>query len=175
MKRISRRRFVGSAVAAASTEMVVPSHVLGLGGAKPPGERLNLAGVGIGGQGAHDLAQLSSENIVALCDVDAAHAAHVFKKYPKAVVYKDYRQMLEERKDIDGVVVATPDHLHAAIAAMAMRAGNHVYVQKPLTYSVHEARALARIARETKVVTQMGNQGHSGEGTRRIRDWIQAG
>jgi predicted dehydrogenase len=138
----------------------------------------------------------AGENVVALCDVDFPYcerqlagrlrppqgqtapnpeALKVKESYEKAAKFADYRKMLEERKDIDGVVIATPDHMHAAIAAMAMRAGKSVYVQKPLTYSVHEARALARIAKETKVVTQMGNQGHSGEGTRRIRDWIQAG
>jgi predicted dehydrogenase len=87
--------------------------------------------------------------------------------YRPAAKYADFRRMLERQRDVDAVVVATPDHLHAVIASAAMKAGKHVYVQKPLTYSVHEARALARTAADTKVVTQMGNQGHSMEGTRR--------
>src|SRR5437879_6412831 len=105
-QRVSRRRFLGGAAIASATFMVLPARVLGRGGSKPPSEKLNLAGIGIGGQGAHDLAELSSENIVALCDVDAVHAANTFKKYPRAKIYQDFRKMLDEQKDIDGVVVA---------------------------------------------------------------------
>jgi predicted dehydrogenase len=146
-----------------------------LDGNAPPSEKLNIAGVGVGGQGAHDLAQLQSENIVALCDVDARYAANTFKKYPNAKVYTDYRRMLEEQKDIDAVVVATPDHLHAVIAMAAMQLGKHVYCEKPLTHSVWEARQLTLAARKCKVATQMGNQGQASEETRRLCEMIWDG
>ena len=101
---------------------------------------------------------------MALCDVDHAYAAETFKKYPQAKVYSDYREMLDKEKGIDAVMIATPDHTHAVIAMEAMRRGKHVYCQKPLTHDVYEARMLAKAARETGVTTQMGIQGHSGEG-----------
>jgi len=145
--------------------MFVPRHVLGRG-SKSPNEKLNIAAVGIGGQGAQDLQQLSSENIVALCDVDAAHAGKVFEKYSKAKVYTDYRKMLEQQKDIDAVVVATPDHWHAFVSLAAIKMGKHVYCEKPLTHSVWEAQQIAQAARQHKVATQMGNQGQASEETR---------
>jgi len=114
-------------------------------------------------------------NIYALCDVDTEFAAHVFKGYPKAKVYQDYRRMLDEEKEIDAVVIGTPDHTHAVIAAYAMKMGKHVYVEKPLCKTVHECRRLAQIAEETNVVTQMGNQGHATEGSRKTVEWIQSG
>jgi predicted dehydrogenase len=169
---ISRRRFIRH-VAAASAPLLVSSHVLGrIANATPPSDKLNIAGIGIGGQGAHDLAQMESENIVALCDVDAEYAARTFDRYPKAKRYTDYRKMFEERTDIDAVVIATPDHLHACIAAAAMKLGKHVYCEKPLTHSVWEARQLAELAREHKVATQMGNQGQASEQTRRLCELI---
>jgi predicted dehydrogenase len=152
--------------------MIVPSHVLGLNGKTPPSAKLNIAGIGIGGQGASDLEQLSSENIVALCDVDANHAGHTFKKYPKAKVYTDFRKMLDEQKDIDAVMVATPDHLHAFVSMAAIKLGKHVYCEKPLTHSVWEARQIAQAAREHKVATQMGNQGQASDDTRRLCEYI---
>ncbi len=174
--KLSRRHFIAGTSAVFAAFMIVPSHVLGRGATKSPSEKLNLAGIGVGGQGASDLAQLESENIVALCDVDDAHAAHTFKRYPKAKTYRDYRKMLEEQKDIDAVVIATPDHQHAIIAMAAMRAGKHVYCEKPLTHTVWEARQLAKAAREHKVATQMGNQGQASEETRRLCEliWDQA-
>lgn len=199
--QISRRGFVVDlsriAVAAAVAPMIVPRHVLGRGH-RAPSDTLNVAIVGAGGMGMANWNELlkAGEQVVAICDVDlpfveralagrlrppqgqtspTPEALAIKASYEKAAKYADFRKMLEENRDIDAVVVATPDHMHAVIAAMAMRAGKHVYVQKPLTYSVHEARALARIAAESKVATQMGNQGHSMEGTRRIRDWIRAG
>jgi predicted dehydrogenase len=162
----------------------------------PQGRPLNVAVVGVGGMGMENMDQLirAGENIVAVCDVDfpyverslvarlrrrgdqaQAQARAVADAYHRAAKYDDYRQMLQRQTDIDGVVVATPDHLHAVIASAAMKAGKHVYVQKPLTYSVHEARHLARLAGETGVVTQMGNQGHSMDGTRRINELIASG
>jgi predicted dehydrogenase len=169
-KSISRRQFMGS-TAAAMAFTIVPSHVL----AQSPNEKLNIAGVGVGGMGQNNIRACESENIVALCDVDAKYAAAVFKKYPKARKWTDFRKMLDEQKDIDAVVVATPDHLHAVVAMAAMRRGKHVYVQKPLTRTVWEARMLTEAARKYKVKTQMGNQGHSSEEVRLICEWIQDG
>ena len=162
-KKISRRKFIGASAAVASGMMIVPRHVLGGRGYKPPSEQLNIAGIGIGGRGQGDLDEVSSENIVALCDVDHAYAGKVFAQYPKARKWTDYRKMLDEQKDIDAVVIATPDHTHAVITMAAMRAGKHVYCQKPLTHDVFEARRLAEAAQEAGVVTQMGIQGHSGQ------------
>ena len=173
-EHISRRRFVGAAGAGAALS-IVPSGVLGGAGRVAASEKLNIAGIGIGGMGKSNLRQLESENIVALCDVDQAYAAPVFKRYPKARVYSDYRKMLDEVKEIDAVLVATPDHTHAVISAEAMRRGKHVYCQKPLTHDVYEARMLAKIAKETGVTTQMGIQGHSQEGLRLISEWIWDG
>ncbi|MCX5771628.1 MAG: Gfo/Idh/MocA family oxidoreductase [Candidatus Hydrogenedentes bacterium] len=138
-------------------------------------DKLNIAGIGIGGRGKSNLEELDGENIVALCDVDEQYAAKVFAKYPKATRYKDYRVMLEKQKDIDAVMVATPDHTHAIISMAAIKAGKHVYCEKPLTRTLFEARKLAEAAREMKVATQMGIQGHSHEGVRQICEWILAG
>jgi predicted dehydrogenase len=114
-------------------------------------------------------------NIYALCDVDTGFAGHVFKGYPKAKVYQDFRKMLDNESEIDAVMIGTPDHTHAVIAAYAMRMGKHVYVEKPLCKTVYECRRLAEIAKETNVVTQMGNQGHATEGSRQTAEWIQSG
>ncbi len=201
-KEITRREFaVGAAKAVAAmaiAPMIVPRHVLGRGFVAPS-DTLNIASCGIGGMGMQNAAALlrGGQNIVAIADIDygyversierrfqnwegktaeeAADAERLRAAYGKATKYADFREMLQRQKDIDAVVVATPDHMHAQIAHMAMGMGKHVYVQKPLTYSVYEARLLARDAREHKVVTQMGNQGHSMEGTRRINEWIAAG
>ena len=170
-RTFSRRCFIQTA-AAASTALVLPRHVLGQTGAKAPGDKLNIAGIGIGGQGAHDLAQFEGHNIVALCDVDADYAGRTFERYPKARRHTDYRRMLEEQQDIDAVVIATPDHTHACIALAAMQAGKHVYCEKPLTHSVWEARRLSEAAREYNVATQMGNQGQASEQTRRLCEMI---
>ncbi len=125
--------------------------------------------------GKNNIERCETENIVALCDVDFAKAAEVFEKYPDAKRYKDFRVMLDEQKDIDAVIVATPDHTHAVVAMAAMERKKHVYVQKPLTHSVSEARLLTETARKHGVVTQMGNQGHSGEGARILCEWVQDG
>jgi predicted dehydrogenase len=178
VKHLTRRDFVkrGTVVAGASaTATIVSRHVLGGARHIAPSEKMNIAGVGIGGMGAGNLRNLESENIVALCDVDEKYAAATVKRYPGAKFYVDYRKMLDKQKDIDGVVIATPDHTHAVISMASMRAGKHVYCQKPLTHDVYEARVLARTAKETGVATQMGIQGHSGEGIRLICEWIWAG
>ncbi len=171
---LSRRDFVGAAAAVAAFT-VVPRHVLGGQGDTPPSGKLNIAGVGVGGMGQNNVAACAEENIVALCDVDTKYAAGVFKKYPNARMWTDFRKMLDEQKDIDAVIVATPDHLHAVVAMAAMQRGKHVYVQKPLTRTVWEARMLTEAARKYKVQTQMGNQGHSSEEVRLVCEWIQDG
>jgi predicted dehydrogenase len=171
--RVSRRTFVGAAAAGAFT--IVPRRVLGGPGNVPPSEKINIAGIGIGGMGRTNLKNLETENIVALCDVDQEFAAETFKRYPQAKVFKDFRVMLDQQRDIDGVVVATPDHTHAVISLAAIQAGKHVFCQKPLTHDVWEARRLAQAAKEARVATQMGIQGHSGEGARSLCEWIGAG
>ena len=170
----SRRRFLGAA-AATAVAAVIPRHVLGGPGQTPPSEKLTIAGVGVGGQGGWDIQQLSSQNIVALCDVDWDYAARTFKKYPQAKQYKDFREMLDKHKGIDAVVVGTPDHTHAVVSMAAIVRGKHVYCEKPLTRTVYEARALAKAAREHKVATQMGNQGMAFEGNRLINEWLWDG
>jgi predicted dehydrogenase len=155
-QHISRRGFL-AATATTAAVTIVPRHVLGGPRNIPPSEKLN------------------SENIVALCDVDHNYAAGTFKRYPKAKVYTDFRKMLDKQKDIDAVVIATPDHTHAVISMEAMRRGKHVYCQKPLTHDVYESRMLAKAAKETGVATQMGIQGHSDVGGRLICEWIWDG
>jgi predicted dehydrogenase len=140
-----------------------------------PNEKLNVAVIGFGGVGGSNISNCSDENIVAMCDLDLKRCAGTIKKFPKAELFTDFRKMLEKRKDIDGVIIATPDHSHAFIGMACMREGKHVYIQKPIAHSVFEARRLTEGAREFKVVSQMGNQGHSGEGIRQICEWIDAG
>jgi predicted dehydrogenase len=169
---ISRRAFVAGATAAATAVNIVPSRVFGQ---DAPSNKLNIAGVGVGGMGAGNLRACARENIVALCDVDSNYAAKTFRNYPNAKVYKDYRVMLEKQKDIDAVVIATPDHTHAAITMAAIQAGKHVFCQKPLTHTVYEARKITEAAREAGVQTQMGNQGHSSEHIRLLKEWVEDG
>jgi Oxidoreductase family, NAD-binding Rossmann fold/Oxidoreductase family, C-terminal alpha/beta domain len=138
-------------------------------------EKLNIAIVGYGGQGAGDARSCSTENIVALCDADEKIGANVRAQFPKAVYYQDFRKMLEKEKSIDALNISVPDHLHAYIASAAMQMGKHVYVQKPLAHSVYEARLLRKLAAKYKVATQMGNQGSAADGLRRAVEVIQAG
>jgi predicted dehydrogenase len=173
---VSRRTFLRRSAFVATTLSVVPGHVLGLRGATPPSGKINIAGVGVAGQGHSDLRQLKDHNIVALCDVDWRHAAGTFKEFPAARQFKDYRQMLEEMdKQIDAVIVATPDHVHAFASVAALKRGKHVYCEKPLTHSVWEARQVAQTARDHKVATQMGNQGQASEETRRLQELVWSG
>jgi predicted dehydrogenase len=169
---LSRRTFLfGSAAVAAGCATA---------GTKPrrisPNEKLNIAGIGFGGMGKNNLRTMSaSENIMALCDVDHTFVKPVFEAFPEARRYKDYREMLAQEKDLDAVVIATPDHSHAVITMAALKAGKHVFCQKPLTHDVYEARMIAQASEETGLITQMGIQGHAGEGNRQVSEWIQAG
>ena len=164
-----------TAVSAAATLTIVPRQVLGGEGRIAPSEKMNIAGVGLGDMSPANLKNLESENIVALCDVDPNHAARAIQRYSSAKFYTDYREMLDRQKDIDGLVIATPDHTHAVITMAAIRAGKHVYCQKPLTHDVYEARMLTKASRESKVITQMGIQGHSGADIRQTCEWIWSG
>jgi len=173
---LSRRTFLTTTASAAAAVTILPSHVVAGLGHRPPSDKLNIAGIGVGGMGYRNLRNMDTENIVALCDVDWDYAGrNAFKQWTRAKLYKDYRVMFDQQKDIDAVMIATPDHSHALPAVMAMRSGYHVYVQKPLTHSVYESRVLAETARTYRVATQMGNQGNSGDGIRQICEWIWAG
>jgi len=173
--KISRRDFMSGATAVAAFT-IVPRHVLGGAGNTAPSEKLNIAGIGVAGRGAGDIGEVSSENIVALCDVDFRHAAGTFKQYPKARQYRDFRKMLDkENKNIDAVVVATPDHTHAVATMMAIKMGKHVYCEKPLAHDIYEVRKVTEAAREAKVATQLGNQGQASEETRLVCEYIWDG
>jgi len=164
--------------AAAWSVTVVPRHVLGGPDHLPPSERVRVAGIGAGGMGGGDIATHAKNGaeIVALCDVDDRRAAGSFAAFPKAARYKDFRRMFDkEANRIDAVTVGTPDHIHAVASAAAIRAGKHVYCQKPLTHTLVESRTLTQAARAAGVMTQMGNQGHATEGARLTNEWIQAG
>jgi predicted dehydrogenase len=226
MARLTRRNFVTDVGLAGAGLAIVPRHVLGKGVAAPS-DRLNIACVGVGGQGRANMINVSSQNIVAMCDVDWDYAGQALDRLlpdaqsqrarltnqsltgaaasggvvarltpleqertrmqiegmtrlaeahvPRAKRYRDYREMLEKEKGIDAVIVATPDHMHASIALAAMDLGKHVYVQKPLAWSIAEARELAKRARETRLVTQMGNQGHSWDDARTAVEYVWAG
>jgi predicted dehydrogenase len=176
MSPVNRRQFVAGAAAAAAFT-VVPRHVLGGPGQTPPSGKLNVAGVGVGGMGFGDIRSVAGlgENIVALCDVDQRHAEKAFKQFPDAKPHTDFRKMLQIQKDIDAVMVATPDHNHAVVSVAAMKMGKHVFCQKPLAHSVAECRQMAQVAREMKVATQMGNQGQAGEEARLISELVWAG
>jgi len=173
--KITRRKFISKAIATSALFTIVPRSVLGGPKYIAPSDKLNIASVGIGGKGYSDVRGLSYENIYALCDVDDQKAAKTFKDFPKAKRYTDFRKMLEKEKEIDAVTVSTPDHNHAVVAMTAMDLGKHVFVQKPLTHTIAESRKLAKKAKENNLVTQMGNQGHAGEGGRLINEWIWDG
>ena len=181
MSDLSRRDFLKKSGIALAGMMVaptiVPASVLGKSaGYTAPSDKLNILGVGIGGRGAADLAAMETENIIGLCDCDWKYAKHIFDKYPNAKRYSDYRRMYDDMlKDADAVMVATADHTHAIIAADAIVAGKHVYVEKPLTLYPYESRLLTNLAEKHKVATQMGNQGASSAGSRKAINWLQNG
>lgn len=174
---ISRRKFLKTGATAALGLTVVPSTVLGMNfGHVAPSDKLNILGIGIGGRGAGVLNDISSQNIIGLCDVDWKYSARVFEKYPSAKKFYDFRVMFDQLgKDADAVMVATADHTHAIVAANAMTMGKHVYCEKPLTHTVYESRLLTKLADKYKVATQMGNQGSSNEGVRKVCEWIWNG
>lgn len=170
----SRRDFIKTGTVAAGAFMIVPRHVLGRGYI-PPSDKLNLAAIGAGGKGWSDIRNAwneGAENVVALCDVDTARAKNAIEKWPKAKLYKDFRVMLEQQKDIDAVTISGPDHMHGVAAMTAMQLGKHVYVQKPLTHNIYEARKLTEAARQYKVVSQMGNQGASNPEQQLMVEWF---
>jgi hypothetical protein len=171
-RTLSRRKFASTSALAALSATVVPRRLFG---AQAPANKLNIAAIGVGGMGAANLKNCEGENIVALCDVDSAYAAKTIALYPKAKLYKDYRVMLEKEKGIDAVVIATPDHTHAVITMAVLQAGKHVFCQKPLTHTIFEARRITEAARRAGVVTQMGNQGHSYESIRLLKEWLDDG
>jgi predicted dehydrogenase len=174
----SRRDFLKAASLTLGSFYIVPRHVLGKG-YTAPSDKLNIAAIGCGGKGWTDLNGAwdnGRNNIATLCDVDDRQAANAIKKFPNAKYYKDFRKLLEaEKNNIDAVTVSTPDHTHYVIAMAAMQMGKHVYVQKPLAHNIAEVRKMTIAARENKVVTQMGNQGSSGDGVRRMMEWYKAG
>ena len=175
---ISRRYFIRNTAIVGSSFFIVPRHVLGRGFIAPS-DKLNIAGIGAGGKGEDDLFQFSKSpnvNIVAMCDVDDRQAKKSRERFPNAKYYKDFREMLaKEKNNIDACSISTPDNCHAVATLAAMQLGKHVYTQKPLTHDIYEARILAQAAKKYKVITQMGNQGGSGEGVRKAKEMIDAG
>lgn len=172
---MKRRTFIRNVSSAGAAFTVVPSIAVSGLGHTAPSDKLNIAGIGIGGKGKVNLKNMAEQNIVALCDCDYGYADKVFKDYPKAKKYQDFRKMLDKQKDIDAVMIATPDHTHALPAAAAMELGKHVYLQKPLTHSIWESRYLTKLAKETGVVTQMGNEGHSSDTVYEVAEVVQSG
>jgi predicted dehydrogenase len=174
-KRLTRREMLRSA-AWAGIGVWAAANTGALGAPRSPNEKLNIAGVGVGGQGGWDIGNCASENIVALCDVDDRRAAENFLRFPKAKRYRDFRKMLGEMdRQIDAVVVGTPDHTHAPPAVMAMKMGKHCYCEKPLAHSVHEVRTMIELASQNKLATQMGTQIHAGANYRRVVELVQSG
>jgi len=176
---MKRRQFLKKTGTGATAFYFLPGTVISHNNCSSPGEKLNIAAIGAGGKGWENLNrsfQAGSANIVALCDVDDRMSERARKKWSQATYYKDFRIMLEkEEKNIDAVIISTPDHMHAVHAMACMQMGKHVYVEKPLTHDIQEARMLTKAAEEYKLVTQMGNQGSSGDDTRKVETWIQKG
>lgn len=173
----NRRSFIKKSVIAAVGISIIPRHVLGRGFI-PPSDKLNIAVIGGGGKGNSDAINAwnnGMSNISAICDVDWNQSKKLMEKFPNAKKYKDFRKLFDEVKDIDAVTISTPDHTHAVIALNAMQLGKHVYVQKPLTHNIHEARVLTNAANQYKSVSQMGNQGASGDGVKQMIKWFDKG
>ena len=177
-KNLQRRKFIKAGAVGMAAFTIVPRHVLGKGHVAPS-DKLRIAGIGAGGKGESDLAEFAMSpnvEIVAMADVDDRAAAKSRKAYPNAKYYHDFREMLEkEKNNIDACSISTPDNTHAVATIAAMQLGKHVYTQKPLTHDIYEARILTEAAKKYKVVTQMGNQGGSGDGVRTSQEMIQAG
>lgn len=177
--KASRRNFIKKGAIAAAGFYIVPRNVLGGVGYTAPSDQLLLAAIGAGGKGKSDIKNASvngRERVIALCDVDfSGSAAGSVKEFPNAKLFADYRKMLDELKEIDAVTISTPDHVHGPAAAFAMQLGKHVYVQKPMTHNIREARILTEMARKQKVVTQMGNQGASNPLLKVVQGWVDSG
>ena len=184
-KKVNRRSFVKKTALTSASFFIVPRYVLGGPGYTAPSDRVNIAAIGAGGKGDSNIRWClgwdkdtgeMQENLVAMCDVDDENAKTSYARFPKARRFRDFRVMLQEmEKDIDAVIVSTPDNTHAVAAMAAMKLGKHVYVEKPLTHDVYEARMLTEAAEKYNVITQMGNQGSSGDDIRRVCEWIWAG
>ena len=176
--RMQRRKFIKNSAAASAVFSIVPSFVLGKGHV-PPSDTLYVAAFGVGGQGGgviDGLNETGKVKFVTLCDVDDRRAAATYKAFPKAKKYTDFRKVYETHlNEIDAIMVATPDHMHAPIALPFMRAKKHAYVEKPLTHNINEARLMTQVAKENGIVTQMGNQGASSDGSREARELIDSG
>jgi predicted dehydrogenase len=175
--KTNRRAFIKNTSLAFAGISIIPRHVLGKGFI-PPSDQLNIAVIGGGGKGYPDAVHAwnnGASNIAAICDVDWNRASKAFGKFPKAKKFKDFRRVLDEMTDIDAITVSTPDHTHAVIAMAAMNLGKHVYVQKPLTHNIYEARILTEAANKHRIVTQMGNQGASGQGVKQMIKWFDEG
>jgi len=170
---LSRRKFVSTAAASSAFGFQFANHPVF--GQEAPSNKLRLAGIGVGGMGYGNMKRCLSEEIVALCDVDSRYSARMQKERPNAAFFTDYREMFESVDDLDGVVIATPDHTHAVITMEAIRRGVNVYCQKPLTHTVKEARLITEAARKAGVQTQLGNQGRSSESIRQMKEWIEDG
>ena len=179
MSKKSRRNFIKKSSLIGAGIFIVPRNVLGGQGYTSPSDQLNLAAIGSGGKGTSDIMNASvngRERVVALCDVDfSGSAKRSIENFPKAKLFSDYRKMLEEVKEIDAVTISTPDHVHAPAAVFAMNRNKHVYVQKPITHNIREARVLTELARKQKVVTQMGNQGGSNPLLNMVQKWVDSG
>lgn len=173
LPQLSRRTFLKNTTLASAAAVAFPYVSRAQGS---PNNKLNVACVGVGGQGQSAVSGMKGENFVAFCDVDDDRAAKTYEAYPDVPRFRDYRQMFDKLgNQIDAVTVSTPDHMHFPIAMAALKLGKDVFVEKPLTHTVWEARELAKLAREKKVATQMGNQGHANDGPRLLREWVQAG
>ena len=177
-KQNNRRNFIKQGSIAAAGFFIVPRHVIGKG-YTAPSDKLNIAAIGAGGKGQSDLFNSynnGANNVVAMADLDWDKCKSSFEKFPNAAKYRDFREMLDKSgKDIDAVTISTPDHFHAYAAMACMSMGKHVYVQKPMAHDIYEARIMTEAAHKYNVVTQMGNQGASGNGVRMLQDWYNAG
>lgn len=175
MSKLTRRRMLRNTALAGIT-VCATGVVRSAAGRQTPNEKLNIAMIGSGGRGAANLASVRGENIVALCDVDERRAAKAFEQYPDASKFADFRVMLDKMgREVDAVVVSTPDHTHAPASVTAMRHGKHCYCEKPLTHEIFEARTAAEVATENKLATQMGTQIHAGSNYRRVVELVQSG